>query len=594
MKTIERFLIVLIFTFSLNILTFADNTETPVAKKNPDKTGENAGEEKKEEQKTEVKIVKSGNYLYSELHSTTSHHYRLISLREKFCTTQIEENQKLTALEQQSYYNQMLQNANDLNSIKNKSLYVDIDSVLTGWYFDNSLYGSEFEYATDPNFSDTATIADSVFIERIHRIPAVVELAFNEDVKNELNRYLRRRSQSYVERLIGKAEYYLPMYEQILDAYNMPLELKYLPIIESAVNPVAVSRAGATGMWQFMPATGKAMELEIDKYVDERCDPLNSTYAAARYLQFLYNYYNDWTLALAAYNCGRGNVNRAMSRSGGKTYWEIQPYLPRETQKYVPRYIAIVYVMNYYKEHNMIPKKFDMPLILDTVEVKNNLHLSQVSAVLDIPIEMLRTLNPQYKQDLIPAGEYSYKLTLPIDKTFRFIELQDSIYAADIQSTKYELANFNAPKNPFDLVGREKLVYTIKSGDNIGLIAQWYGVKSSNIKAWNSLYSNKIIVGDELEIYIPKAKIARFKKVNDMTFDEKQVFCGAASRHSSRTATKTKKEKGYLYYTVQSGDNYWDIAKKFKGISHEDIIRINNFTKKTKIYPGDEIKIKKL
>jgi len=571
METIERLLIVLIFTLLSHSVSYANSTEPPISKYD----------------------IESGNYLYSKLPTPSSLFSHLLFFKEKHSPTQVSENLET----KERFFKLFMDYSTSKKLTTDEYALLDIDSVLTNWYESKSSYGNEFDFELDSMYSDTAMIADSVFSERISKIPAIIELAYNEDVRTEINRYLRKKSAGYVQRLIGKAEYYIPMFEEVLDASNMPLELKYLPIIESAANPVAISPAGATGMWQFMPGTGKRFDLQIDKYIDERCSPLESTYAAAEYLQYLYDRYEDWTLALAAYNCGSGNVNKAIKASkGGTTYWEIRRYLPRETQKYVPRYIAAVYLMTYYKEHNLVPEKFDMPLILDTVEVNTNLHLSQVAQAIDIPVEMLRTLNPQYKQDIIPAGEISYRLTLPMEYTFKFIELQDSIYGTDIEPTEYRMVNFTTPAEQMDLKDREKIVYTVKSGDNVGLIAQWYDVSSTNIKRWNGLSSNRIVVGEELDIYVPKVQATKYQKVNTLNFEQKQTFCGASSAPSSKSSSpiKTKKEDGYLYYTVQSGDNYWEIAKKFEGVSNEDIIKINNFTKSTKIYPGDEIKIKKL
>ena len=470
---------------------------------------------------------------------------------------------------------------------------LNIDSLMERWYTGNSLVKKDYDFMLDTTLVDTATIVDSIFETRIKNIPAIVDLTFNDNVRHEIERYLRKRAKGYIQRLIGKADYYLPFFEETLDAYDLPHELKYLPIIESAINPVAVSRAGATGMWQFMPATGKLFDIEQNRYVDERRDPFKSTHAAAQLFSSLYKRYNDWTLVLAAYNCGSGNVNRAIKRSGGKTsYWEIWPYLPKETRSYVPRYIAAVYLMNYYELHNIVPEKFDMPLVTDTIQVSSTLHLSQVSSVLDIPIEQLRALNPQYRKDIIPAKSESYTLRLPLAKTLEFIELKDSIYGNDIKNSNYVIANYKQSSSAGDTKNRTKLVYNIKSGDNIGLIAQWYGVKSADIKAWNSIYSNKIIVGDKLDIYVPNAKIKTYASVNKLSFEKKQARYYNTKSIAKSTKPKITKDGKFVYYTVRSGDNFWDIAKKFKGVSYEEIIKINNFSKNTRINPGDLIRIK--
>jgi membrane-bound lytic murein transglycosylase D len=237
-----------------------------------------------------------------------------------------------------------------------------------------------------------------------------------------------RRGQ--MEVMLGLTDYYFPIFEEVLDQYGLPLELRYLPVIESALNPRAVSRAKATGIWQFMFGTARMYNLTMNSLVDERRDPLASSHAAARYLRDLHGIYNDWTLALAAYNCGPGNVNKAIRRAGGsRNYWAIYNYLPRETRGYVPAFVAATYAMHYYDEHKLVPLAVDFPVYTDTIMIHQEMHLMQISEVLDIPVEMLRDMNPQYLSDIIPARDRSYSLRLPVDYSSRFIDNIDTIYA---------------------------------------------------------------------------------------------------------------------------------------------------------------------
>jgi membrane-bound lytic murein transglycosylase D len=288
----------------------------------------------------------------------------------------------------------------------------------------------------------------------------------------------------------------------------MPLELKYLPVIESALNPNAFSKAGASGLWQFMIGTGKAYGLTVNNLIDERRDPLKSTQAGVKYLKDLYNIYNDWHLAIAAYNCGPGNVNKAIRMAGGKKdYWAIYYYLPQETRGYVPAFIAANYVMNYYAAHNICPAVIaDMPTSTDTIIVKERMHLQQVATVLNIPIEELRYINPQYRRDIIPGNVCQYALCLPQNYTGSFIEKKDSILAYKADEL---INNLRTEVTPTQVSGSDassssssgKIYYKVKSGDYLGKIASKYNVSVASIKKWNHLKSNSIKAGQKLIIY---------------------------------------------------------------------------------------------
>jgi membrane-bound lytic murein transglycosylase D len=259
-------------------------------------------------------------------------------------------------------------------------------------------------------------------------MPTVMEMAYNDIVQRFIDRYMGRLRHS-VSFMLGAANFYLPIFEEALEAYQVPLELKYLPVIESALNPKAVSRVGATGLWQFMTGTGKQYGLEVNSLVDERRDPVKASYAAARYLRDLYRVFGDWNLVIAAYNCGPGNINKAIHRAGGeKDYWQLYPYLPAETRGYVPAFIAANYAMTYYCEHNICPMNTRLPLQTDTVMVDRDVHLQQVASVLDLDIEMLRSLNPEYRHDIVPGANKRHAIRLPMADAVRFIDMQDSIY----------------------------------------------------------------------------------------------------------------------------------------------------------------------
>ena len=304
-----------------------------------------------------------------------------------------------------------------------EAMTFDLDSLM-------GLYMSKTYLSTgDCNMKDeNPTFTPEEYIERLRRMPTIMEMGYNDIVQRFIDRYMGRLRHS-VSYMLGAANFYVPIFEEALEAYQVPLELKYLPVIESALNPKAVSRVGATGLWQFMLGTGKMYGLEVNSLVDERRDPVRASYAAARYLRDLYRIFGDWNLVIAAYNCGPGNINKAIRRSGGfKDYWQLYPYLPAETRGYVPAFIAANYAMTYYCEHNICPMTTKLPLQTDTIVVDRDVHLEQIAAVLDLDIEMLRSLNPQYRRDIVPGTSKKYAIRLPMADTGRFIDMQDSIY----------------------------------------------------------------------------------------------------------------------------------------------------------------------
>lgn len=347
--------------------------------------------------------------------------------------------------------------------------------------------------------------SDEVYIARLQKIPAVMELTYNPIVKKHIELYvLKRRKQ--VENMLGIGEYYFPIFEQALDAAGLPIELKYLPVIESALNPSAFSRAGASGLWQFMYGTGKIYGLDGNSLIDDRRDPIKATNAAVKFLRDLYKIYGDWSLVIAAYNCGPGNVNKAIKRAGGKKdYWAIYPYLPMETRGYVPAFIAATYAMTYYKEHNICPAKMQMPVLCDTIKVKERIHLEQISNVMNIDVKLLRSLNPQYRKDIIPGNGETYTLCLPQRSIGSFMDQKDSIIAYKADSFNVNRAVvLPAQADPYFRGGGGgggvKGIYVVKKGDSLSSIAKKRKVTVAQIKKWNGLKSDKIRVGQKLKI----------------------------------------------------------------------------------------------
>jgi membrane-bound lytic murein transglycosylase D len=406
-----------------------------------------------------------------------------------------------------------------------------------------------------------------------------------------------------VEVMLGLCQYYFPIFDDIFDYYDIPNEMKYMSIIESALNPKAYSRTRAVGLWQFMYGTGKVYGLTINSLLDERRDPIKSTYAAARYVRDLFAIYNDWTLVIAAYNCGPGNVNRAIRRSGGKrNYWEIYRYLPRETRGHVPAFIAATYTMNYYREHNLKPLPVSFPIASDTIMVTRNLHMAQVSEVLGIPLQLLHDMNPQYRTDIIPAKSKPLTLRLPLDQTARFIDLEAQIYS--YKDSIY----FNPDKvvtipTAVDSRGIEepppgnyaKLIYTVKTGDNLGFVSEWYHVSASDIRYWNNIRHNTIRAGQHLSIYVPRNKQARYQDINQLTFTEKQARVGKTTTPeiAERTVVQTvPNSNDYIIYSVKQGDTIWEIVKKYPGVTENEILKLNNLPDASKLKAGQQIKIK--
>ncbi len=442
-------------------------------------------------------------------------------------------------------------------------------------------------------------LPDSVYIERLINAQQELSLSYNKVVKNYIQMYTERR-RNQVEVMLGLSAYYFPIFEETLDKYDMPLELKYLAIIESALNPVARSRVGATGLWQFMYGTGKGLKLEISTFVDERRDPVKSSDAAARYLKQLFDTYDDWHLAIAAYNCGPGNVNRAIRRSGGKrNYWDIYYRLPRETRGYVPAFIAALYAMEYHKEHNLQPRFPEISLSTDTIVINKYLHFDQIAATINIEKEEIRALNPMYRRDLIPAKiNNPYPLVLPQEKIMDFIDKDTTVFAYEREkyfpnnTLKKPTESSGGYFTPIDIKGKTKVIYTVKPGDNVGFISSWFKVRSSDLKYWNNINRNLIRAGQKLAIYVPEKDKAKYAKVNKMSFAQKQASIGKTSTPKETPKAKPL-DSNYVYYKVRKGDTLWEISQKYAGISSDEIMRLNKLKNDHSLYIGQQLKIKK-
>ena len=385
------------------------------------------------------------------------------------------------------------------------SMTYPLDSLLNDWKAKNYI-----DLGKDCSTSEINPLfSDSVYIDRLSRIPAVMEMPYNEIIRKFIDMYTGRL-RNQVSFMLSACNFYMPIFEEALDAYNLPLELRYLPIIESALNPSAVSRAGASGLWQFMLATGKMYGLESNSLVDERRDPIKATWAAARYLKELYAIYGDWNLVIAAYNCGPGTINKAIRRANGKTdYWEIYNFLPKETRGYVPAFIAANYVMTYYCDHNICPMETNIPASTDTIQVNKKLHFEQIADICGVSLEQIKSLNPQYKKNVIPGDSKPYTLRLPQNYISTFIDQQDTIYVhcADelFKNRKTIAIRDNTPPSATRgkaVVGNGKLVYhKISSGETLGSIAEKYKVRVKDIQNWNGLRNTKITAGKRLKIY---------------------------------------------------------------------------------------------
>lgn len=372
------------------------------------------------------------------------------------------------------------------------------DSLLNSYYMRRFAH---YHLRSSSSFSPEAfdALPDSVIEARMRALHTVVPMALNSEVRAHIRLYLRIMSRRLDLTLMQK-ERYFPLFEEALDRYRVPDEVKYLAIVESAMNAEATSRVGAAGLWQFMYNTGKVYDLEVNSVIDERRDPVKSSYAAARYLSDLHRVFGDWTLAIAAYNCGPGNINKAIARSGGKRdFWEIYYNLPRETRGYIPSLIAVIYVMNYYEAHGLRPQRLEMPVRTDTVTVHRDVLLHYVARATGLEMEALRALNPQYRVGLVPASTMGLALTLPTAKVEPFLRMQDSIYAWSADSLQRRPLKVSPPRGSAHSGGGSHY-YTVKKGDTLSSIARRHGISVATLKKRNGLKGDNIRVGQRLKV----------------------------------------------------------------------------------------------
>ena len=395
-----------------------------------------------------------------------------------------------------------------------EAMTLDIDTLLRQWNASQYL-----EADTNCNMQDVNPVfSDSIYVDRLSRIPTIMEMPYNNSVRKFIDQYTGRLRHS-VSYMLGATNFYIPIFEEALALYNLPLELKYLPVIESALDPTAVSRKGATGLWQFMLSTAKRYDLKINSLVDERRDPIKASFAAAQYLNDLYKVYGDWNLVIAAYNCGPTSLNKAIHRAGGsKDYWTIYPYLPKETRGYVPAFIAANYVMNYYCEHNICPMRARLIDGNDTVVVNKDLHLEQVASVCGVEMEKIKAFNPQYKTSLVPGNSYDCILRLPSEAALKFIDLGDSVYSyrsselltkrktVEIDEAELEKQqnsarrSYSSSRRRSSRSSRRSKSVTIKNGQTLSEIAEKYGTSVSKLRRLNGIKGSSIRAGKKIRV----------------------------------------------------------------------------------------------
>jgi membrane-bound lytic murein transglycosylase D len=471
--------------------------------------------------------------------------------------------------------NSIAKDSFNIKALKDDAQLAEIDQEWREILYNNTLYDTIYQSVTTLDYQPVVypELPTDTLKKRLKALDAKTpfNVSYNPALESVIKSYLKHR-RKHLQKLMTLSSYYFPLFEQELDRQNIPLEIKYLAIVESALKPKAKSRVGATGLWQFMFGTGKIYGLDVSSYVDERSDPIKSTTAASKYLAALYKIFGDWDLALAAYNSGPGNVTKAIRRSGGyKNYWNIRHNLPRETAGYLPAFLANKYIFEYAKAHGfktLSPEHKYMET--DTVVVKHLITLDQVAEVTGTPIEELQFLNPSYKLDIIPVvkGE-NYTLRLPIDVIGKFVNNEAEIYAF----VKEELEKREKPLPKF-FNANDRIRYKVKSGDYLGKISRLYGVRVSQIKRWNGLRSNNLKIGQRLTIY-----------------PRKPVVATTASSTSKPKPTKPI-TGNVILYTVQSGDSLWSISQKFSGVSVQNIKDWNGISSNN-LKPGTKLKIAK-
>ena len=497
--------------------------------------------------------------------------------------------------------------ATDSTHIYPESFEADTHQMLQRWYLKNY---AELDRTADDR-TDVET-SEQQIIERLSSLPTVIEMPYNSVVRSYIDLYTQRRRQ-LVENMLGLSLYYMPIFEQALDRHGLPMELKYLPIIESALNPTAVSRVGATGLWQFMLVTANGLGLEVNSLVDQRRDPYASSEAAAIYLKELYDMFGDWSLAIAAYNCGPGNINKALRRAGGgkKDFWEIYPLLPAQTRGYFPAFIAANYVMNYYDKHNISPALARKPIVTDSIHINKRVNFNQIADVLSISVDELRALNPQYRKDIIPGNIKPSPLVLPSLQVYAYLANEDSIL--NHNASRYARRNVVEPATGITTTGvdskgeyiEEQTIqyHTVGKNENLTSIAKKYGVTVSSIRQNNKI-GKKVRKGQKLKIittsrHYKEAEIAPDSLVNfgnahvnptDSVIEETAAVADTIApkveqtviTETPKTVNKPKNEqkkqvKRPTTYKIVKGDNLSKIAKRF-GVTVDALKKANGMT----------------
>lgn len=537
------------------------------------------------------------------------------------------------------------QSIEDSNIVFPESFETDTRKLLENWYIRN------YTATDDKYLSKDVKTSDAQIRSRLAKLPTVIEMPFNSIVRSYIDRYTQQ-GRAQVAAMLGLGIYYTPIFEQALEEEGLPLELKYLPVVESALNPNAVSRHGATGLWQFMLATGKGLGMEVNSLVDERRDPYVSSKKAAQYLKDLYSSYKDWSLAIAAYNCGPGTVNKAIRRAGDgpQDFWSVYSYLPSETRGYVPAFIAANYVMNYYPEHGINPVLPTKPLVTDTVSVADRVHFNQISAVLNIPVDELRLLNPQFRADLIPGSdEKPYMLILPSQQVHAYIVSEDQILAyeaekyarretaepgdmpaetallaaemvqpAPEEDTTVSAADTQPAEEPVAATPRPRrqqgapqaTTHKVAPGETLASIASMYGVNPADIKQWNGLRRNSVRVGQQLRVAAPGTAVASRpaeparqntavaasdnKKPSASQSDRRRNRNNDTADNSSSKKKKNKRDRKKQQaqpteHSIKSGENLTVIANRY-GVSVDELKKANGM-KDDNLRAGNSIKI---
>ena len=434
---------------------------------------------------------------------------------------------------------------------------VSIDTLM------NPVFTPDYSYEYIPD------VSYELVEDRIACLETDITLSYNPRVKSFID-YFTVRDRGYTKLMIQRMHVYFPLFEKYLKKHNLPLDLKYLAIVESGLNPRAVSRVGATGLWQFMPATGKSFKLHQDWYIDERMDPEKATEAACLYLKQLYNMFGDWELALASYNAGPGNVRRAIRRSGYKeTFWEVYDYLPRETRSYVPQFIAIAYVMNYAEEHNLLEDRLQYTMSTDTIKVNQYLDLETLANQINVCPEDLYNLNPELKRNAVPGEVKEYTLRVPTDK-YEFINENRMALLDSAGRVGKERLEYLARNTVGSTYNKEKIVYKVQRGDVLGKIAGRYGVGIADLRKWNNINGNLIRAGQNLTIYV---------KPNSTAINSQLA--------KSNTNNPVPVPNDHVYL-VQPGDTLWAISKKYDNLTIEQIKKLNNLTSNS-IKPGQRL-----